>query len=150
MAKAEVTKINELIKKSDDNGQRIERRADGSIRVCTVNTEPSKTQKHLRDMVNVNSIMRKHSMDSLPDIPSVVADFSNLGDYHEMMNAVKKAQASFNQLPSVIRNRFSENPQELIDFVSDNKNYDEAAKLGLVKPKHVPSTGPATPQVPKT
>jgi len=136
-----VEKIDKLEKKEGD--KHFLRRPDGSLRIATFNSEKSMAQKSFKDRVNVNNIMKKYTYKQLPDIPSVVADFSGLGDFHEMSNAVAKARGSFASLPSHLRNRFENDPQKLIDFVSDRKNLDEAVKLGLVeKPIEAPALIP--------
>ena len=38
-------------------------------------------------------------------------------------------------LPSDVRSRFGNNPAELLDFLNDNSNYDEAIRLGLIHAK---------------
>lgn len=47
-----------------------------------------------------------------------------------------EAENSFNMLPSEIRNRFQNDPGQLIGYLSDEKNNEEAYKLGLkIRPK---------------
>lgn len=53
-------------------------------------------------------------------------------DYAQMMDKVLDAQQRFAQLPSRVRERFANDPARLLHFLSDEKNYDEALKLGLV------------------
>lgn len=48
------------------------------------------------------------------------------------MNIVAQARSHFEQLPSYLRERFSNDPTKLVAFVNDASNYDEALKLGLV------------------
>lgn len=52
----------------------------------------------------------------------------------EAKNIVATASAQFEALPSNIRDRFENNPSKLIAFLNDESNYDEAVKLGFVKP----------------
>ena len=59
-------------------------------------------------------------------------DVSALPDYQSALNIVQEAQASFDALPSTVRERFSNNPGSLISFLADPSNRDEAIKLGLV------------------
>lgn len=65
----------------------------------------------------------------------------------EAKNLVAHAQSQFEMLPSEIRDRFSNNPEKLISFLSDDGNYDEALKLGLVnkRPEKVEDVTPVTP-----
>jgi len=59
-------------------------------------------------------------------------------DYLKASEFVKRAENDFMRLNVNVRKRFNHNPQDLIDFLSDNKNRDEAVKLGLVKPSQEP------------
>jgi len=47
-------------------------------------------------------------------------------------------------LPSDVRKRFSNDPAELIDFLADKKNDEEAIKLGLKIKKNVPGSNDET------
>lgn len=58
-------------------------------------------------------------------------DFTGVGTYHECLNAIKTAQNAFYELPASVRARFHHDPQELLDFVNDEKNAQEGEKLGL-------------------
>ena len=72
-------------------------------------------------------------------------DFSNVSDYQSACNAMIEAQTSFAELPAEVRSRFRNNPAELISFIEDSKNKDEAIKLGLIpKPANIidPNTKP--------
>jgi phage internal scaffolding protein len=44
------------------------------------------------------------------------------------------AEDEFDALPAQIRARFENEPANLIDFLSNEQNRDEAEKLGLVNP----------------
>lgn len=59
-------------------------------------------------------------------------DFTNIPDYQEALNIVIDAQDRFASLPSSLRDRFNNDPQALIDFVMDDKNREEAIKIGLI------------------
>jgi len=65
-------------------------------------------------------------------------DFSGVTDYHSAMNAVIEAQASFDSLPANIRARFENDPGQFVEFCLDDKNRDEAVRLGLVPGKVEP------------
>lgn len=63
-------------------------------------------------------------------------DFSELPtNYHEALNLVRDAESRFNSLPARVRTRFDNDPQKLLNFVADDKNYDEAVQLGLIPGK---------------
>lgn len=47
----------------------------------------------------------------------------------------QEAQTAFSELPSAVRERFKNNPVELLDFLGKEENRAEAEKLGLVTPR---------------
>lgn len=111
-------------------------RPDGSRRVASVNEEPSLTQQSFAEETNINSIMKKYHatgmVTHLNRRKGAYVDLSTVKDYRSSLQAVIDAQASFMTVPSEIRKRFSNDPQELINFLNDPNNRDEAIKLGLL------------------
>ena len=59
-----------------------------------------------------------------------------------MQNKIVDAQTSFDNMPSHIRNKFENDPQKLIDFLSTEKNLEEAQALGLVNKPEIEDTSP--------
>ena len=51
-----------------------------------------------------------------------------------MQNKVAKATQAFMALPVAIRTRFGNDVVNLLEFIDDPRNIDEARKLGLLKP----------------
>jgi len=97
--------------------------------------EPTRTQQHFRDECDINTILKNFSVTGvLPSQPLSprYGDFSNIGDYHACLNAVRAAEGEFNALPATLRERFGYDPANLIAFMADERNRDEAIKLGLV------------------
>lgn len=85
---------------------------------------------------DINNIMSKYAAGLAP-IPSgdrtpMFGDFSELGDYQSNMQRIIDAQEQFMQLPSRIRERFRNDPGELLSFLGDEANREEAIKLGLI------------------
>lgn len=118
----------------------IETRADGSIRVRTIFEKPSRTQKHFAEGTNINNIMKKYRMRDFPGIDPtspLYRDFSKTPDYATALQKTIDAEEAFINLPSEIRQRFNHDPMQLIHFVGDPKNKEEAIKLKLV-PKPAP------------
>jgi len=58
-------------------------------------------------------------------------DFSGIGDFHAIKSRIAKAESDFMLFPASLRNRFDNDVQKLVDFLSDSKNDVEAVKLGL-------------------
>ena len=125
-----------------DQNKVIVRRADGSRRVYTRNDEPSMTQQQFKDECDVNNIMAKYrktgELYHLARKQGVFADVSQITDYQTMLNQVHDAKAAFGALPSHLRRRFENDPGQLLEFLRNPNNRDEAIELGLIdKPKTV-------------
>lgn len=76
-------------------------------------------------------------------------DFSNAPDYLDARMSLINAQKAFDGLSSEIRKRFGNDPLQLLAFLDDKKNKDEAIRLGLIDPPPPPPEPPAPPP-PKT
>jgi len=109
------------------------------VRVQTINTMPSETQQHHAESVDINQIMKKYRhINNVPNFQStgLYADVSGFRDYQTSLQKVLDAQSAFGTLPSDLRTRFDNDPNKLIAFMSDPKNYDEGVSLGLYAPKN--------------
>nr|QJB19817.1 MAG: internal scaffolding protein [Microvirus sp.] len=130
--------------------RKVSVRANGSLRIQSENMEPTMTQQQFKDECDINNILRKHGHDpvafqALTRPGGMYADFSNITEYRDMLDAVIYAQDAFSSLPAHIRSRFANDPQQLLDFVQDKQNYDEGVKLGLVPKKPTQSIPLASP-----
>lgn len=109
------------------------------VRVSTVNNEESRTQQQFKDQCDVNLIVAKYKKTGewlhLTRKQGIYADVSEITDYHEATQKVLNAQTAFAALPSHLRNRFQNDPAQLLAFLQDPKNYDEGVSLGLFEPK---------------
>lgn len=73
-------------------------------------------------------------------------DVSEFGDLQDSYMKIQEAERLFMSYPADVRERFDNNPVEMIDFLSDDANRDEAIKLGLVVPRPpVVETPPPVP-----
>lgn len=108
-------------------------------------THPSMTQQHFKDECDVNQILRKYQQTGLithlNNTPGTYGDVSeyDASDYQRAMQIVIDAQARFDDLPSSIRKRFNNDPQEFLAFVSSESNRDEAVALGLIEKPDSPA-----------
>lgn len=87
----------------------------------------------------------------LPDMSHqpVFADVSEVGDLGDAMRRVDAARDAFAGLPAAARARFKNDPDEMIQFLWDSKNREEAEKLGLIQARKEPdSVAPPAPVVP--
>ena len=103
----------------------------------------SMTQQQFLEECDINRIMQRYQETGVLVDPMVgtgtrqpiFGDFSEEFDLREAMDKVNDAYEQFYQLPSRIRERFDNSPVKLLEFLRDSENYDEAVKLGLVKPR---------------
>lgn len=120
----------------------IEIRANGTKRVATKNDEPSKTDQSFKDEVNVNNIISKFNktgqISHLAKKQGIYADLSEIQDLLTSRIQVQKAQEAFDSLPAEIRRRFGNSPVELVNFLQDPANDQEAVKLGLKQYESIP------------
>lgn len=96
----------------------------------------SRTQQNFKRQVNINSIVEKARVNGmLPNngrIPQYL-DVSEVKDYQEYQNRVIAVNTAFAALPSKVREKFRNDPAEMVDFINKPENIDEAEKLGLLK-----------------
>ena len=108
-------------------------------RVQTFNDEPSMTQQQFKSQCDINQIIKKFEktglVTHLNHSQGQYGDFSKISNFQENLNMVMQAQMAFDALPAAVRKRFANDPSQLLDFIQDDSNYDEALKLGLVSQK---------------
>lgn len=106
---------------SDENGLRCE--------------DDSLAQQNFASECDINNIVQTFTRTGMMPPVSLsprFGDFSGVSDFHSALNRVLSIQEEFLTLPADIRSRFENNPQNLILFLNDPANRDEAVELGLV------------------
>ena len=74
---------------------------------------------------------------------SQFGDYTNVPDLLEAHSIIERATADFAELPAKVRDRFRNDPVEVLRFVSDKANFEEAVSLGLIgKPVGVSDSAP--------
>lgn len=105
---------------------------------------PSKTKQADGPLCNINEIVKRYrNTGQLTHVRTEIAqygDFSPVVDFHGALVQLRKAEAAFERLPARVRRRFLNDPGELLDFVADEENYDEALELGLVEERQAAPT----------
>lgn len=97
--------------------------------------EPSLTDQSFKEESDINEILRRFGKTGeLPENyrAPLSGDFSNLQTYEEMQNAIADANSRFMEMPAELREKFENSPARLMNFLDDEKNRDEAIKLGIV------------------
>ena len=104
------------------------------------------TQQHFKEECDINEITRRFGLGA--EMPKGIkvptyGDFTGLESYHDACNAIAQAGESFDSLPALVRDRFRNDPGAFVDFVLDEKNKDEAVRLGLIQAPAPVSVAPA-------
>jgi phage internal scaffolding protein len=105
--------------------------------------DASLAQQHFKDECDINNILRQFNLTGvLPESPLSprYGDFTGIGDYHTALNQVIAAEDGFMSLPANLRARFENDPAQLIEFLNNPENYNEAISLGLVENKSEETT----------
>lgn len=97
--------------------------------------EEGLTQQQFAEECDINTIVKRFGLTG--ELPNGIAmpqsgDFTGVTDFHEAMNLVRKAEESFMELPADIRYRFANDPGRVMEFLNDEKNREEAVKLGIL------------------
>lgn len=98
--------------------------------------DPSLTQQQFKDDVDINVLLERFKITGVMPQNVVLptyGDFRGVSDYRSAVDAIRKADNAFMDLPANLRQRFDNDPQKFLEFVSDDKNREEAVRLGLVK-----------------
>jgi len=115
--------------------QKITVRKNGTISIESTNDEPTLTQQQFKEQCDINNIIKIYTQTGELPLSKKVGQFldvSNVQDYQTALNTVFEAQHAFDALPSKIRSRFENDPNQLIAFIEDDANHEEALQLGLL------------------
>lgn len=109
------------------------------MRLAKTFKQEKSAQQHFRQEANINSIMAKYARTGILVEPGkTMRSAPQFGifeqfDFQEAQNKVCQAKEAFMALPARIRARFSNNPAQLLDFISDESNRAEALALGIIQ-----------------
>lgn len=100
--------------------------------------DPSRAQQQFKEDSDINTIVRRFGLTG--ELPKDVAvpqsgDFTNVVDFQSALNIVREGEQAFATMPADVRKRFGNDPAEFLAFVHDEKNRDEARRLGLLMPE---------------
>jgi phage internal scaffolding protein len=100
--------------------------------------EPTRAQQHHAEECDINTIVKRFGITGKMPINQSEArygDFTDADDYHTALNKIIAAEDDFMRLPADIRASFDNNPADLIGFLNNPANRDQAEKLGLLSAK---------------
>ena len=105
------------------------------VRVSFETTGLSRTKQSFKNECDVNNILKNYNKTGVMPENFNPGEYRDLDgtDYQEYMQTVASANSMFEELPSALRKRFKNDPAQLLSFVHDDKNVDEAHKLGLLR-----------------
>lgn len=128
-------KVDDTLQKHGKHIQEIRDPKTGRIirrKVTEYNAEASMTEQQFAKESDPNHIIKKYGYQNLPQPQGLYADTTEVPDLSTALDVVSKAQASFDALPSNLRERFGNSPELLLKFLADPKNKDEGISLGLL------------------
>lgn len=101
--------------------------------------DPSLAQQHFKNDADINTIMARYNKTGFlvdPLNPGTArpqyGDFADLTDYQTAQNIIAHSIQAFETLPAAMRKRFNNDPAEMLAFLENESNREEAVKLGLV------------------
>lgn len=114
----------------------------------------TRTQQHLRDEVDINTIMRRFGMTGqlpLMDTGGLYGDFTDIHDYASAVAVVRRADERFMELPAEVRERFANSPASFIEFArsASREAFDDALRVAASTPPPVVAT-PAVERPPES
>lgn len=117
-----------------------------------VSTGPGLTKQSFAGEVDINKIIAGYEktgmVTHLNSKEPFYGDVSEIGDYEHCLEVVKEAEELFGAMEAKVREKFKNDPAEMIDFLEDPSNIEEAVKLGMVvereKPPIVTTPGDTT------
>ena len=82
--------------------------------------DESKAIQSAEEESNINTIVRRFGISG--ELPNQVAmpqsgDFTNIPDFHTVMNLVRQAQEEFVRIPADVRARFNNDPGRFMEFL---------------------------------
>lgn len=107
---------------------------------------PAITAQEFKEEADINFLLRRYkatgSLYTIDEMARAKArpmfgDFTGIPDYQTTLDKVNLALEQFQDLPLAVRQRFHDSPTEMLAFLQDVSNRDEAVKLGLVNPPAV-------------
>ena len=101
------------------------------------------TEQHHKRECDINLIIDKYDKQGIiKHINEFEAAFGDMtgNDFKAMQDKIAHANSQFHNLPWQIRERFNNNPKNLLTFMENEDNRAEAIKLGLIANDTTPET----------
>jgi phage internal scaffolding protein len=107
------------------------------------------TEQHHAEMCDVNTILATYMKTGVLPPLDPNAQYGDLTDfdYQSMQNQIANANSLFEQLPENVKYKFGNEPYRFLNFVQDERNYDELVEMGLA---NAPTASPEDEALPVT
>lgn len=108
-----------------------------AVRCSFATTGETMTEQSHSKSCDINNIMKKYQktglVDHVREFGAMYVDLPPQADFQHHMEVVTAVKTIFGDLPSSLRNRFSNDPGLFLAFCADPVNADELVELGLVE-----------------
>jgi len=122
------------MRKLDASGNPLERE-----RVQTKIEGLSLAKQSFGKECDINNIMRKFEktglVNHLNNHNGGYGNYIGYEDYHSSLNKILAADNAFKALPPAIRNKFSNDPAQFLEYAQNADNLPEMRELGLAPPE---------------
>lgn len=133
--------------------KKIEQRPTGARKVATVNTLPSLADQSQKNACDVNRIIARYKktgqITHTSKKQALYADLSEVTDLIGALEQVSKAADAFDALPAQLRKKLNNDPVNLLEYLADPNNDEEAIRYGIKTRPQQPAPAPAT-ETPKS
>lgn len=97
----------------------------------------SMAKQSFKDEADINNLVARFDRTGVwSDKPATrqprYGDFTSGEDYRDIQNRIAAIKEEFAELPSDLRRQFNNDPSEMLDFLADPENAEEAIELGLL------------------
>lgn len=104
---------------------------------------PSKAKQSFAKEADINNIMAQYLKTGvLPagERQPLYGDFSDVEDYKHVLQRISETESDFALLPSEVRGKFQNSPENLLLWLSDPANKSEAVQLGIIAGNQEPAS----------
>lgn len=110
--------------------------------ICCCKDVPLVKQE-FKDDCDINIIIERCLRNGAPlptyeHVAPIYADITEMGDYRDMVERIRRADDAFMEMPAPVRARFDNDPGKLLDMLADPSRVDEAVELGLAVRREEP------------
>jgi phage internal scaffolding protein len=110
----------------------------------------SLTEQSHKDSCDINNILSQFKMTGIVShinrSQPMYGDLPDYVDYQDALHTVDKGSEAFASLPSVVRDRYGNDPYKFLAALKDPAQQDQLREWGILKSKPAPAPSPAPEQ----